>query len=621
MISILKNISFWFCMVMTVVIASSCIYDDEEETYQLGEPTMLARFVISVGADQGGSPYRTKQTTAVTQAQTTPIFRGMQDIVMIPFRLGSSATAITNTDTRIGYNLILPAARSIPTTPANNTIAALNATSQSQVYQDVSITLGTNAFLCYGKATGDDNAANGSLNYAGLDNGDAADITFTPKAIYTGDNTPAEATAIAEYLTSIANTSGWSELTNGNLKKLRDRFLLQHAGSATNVLATRQKLYDAIVTETGTLRDAIISNMKIGDTANDVLHLTAGTTLAWNDNVTFKDYPASIGGTGLNLPDGAAYIAWSAGVNNKFITVIDGNFDNVDNRPSQGTNPEIFGTGVALNHYATPAPLYYRANTKINVDDDTHLDNTTVTTSNWTTILAQYEEQQGEVTPATRSVALINPLEYAVARLDAALLVDPPTVDAGVSTLLDKDNVGTNAADLELTGVLVGGQYAVDFEFTPITASGTEKPYIIYDNTINPADATTTPVTPITLASNIGKTSNYIVNHTLVLPSKADDNVNIYFELRNNSDHDITTQTGLVPPGCKLYLPITAILESTDHYVFQQDKATTLNVTISNLKNACNVVPSMDVGLPFTVYVAVNTWQTISAENHPLYNW
>ena len=609
-------------MAMTVVIASSCIYDDEEETYQLGEPTMLARFVISVGADQGGSPYRTKQTTVVTQAQTTPIFRGMQDIVMIPFRLGSGATEITNTDTRVGLNITLPAAYSRPTAPANNTIAALNATSQSQVYQDVSITQGTNAFLCYGKATGEDNAANGRLDCAGLENGNPSDISFTPKAIYTSDNTPDEATDIAEYLTSIANTSGWSELTNGNLKKLRDRFISQHAGSATNVLATLQKLYDAIVTETGTLRDAIIANMKIGDTANDVLHLTTGTTLAWNDNVTFKDYPASIGGTGLDLPDGAAYIAWSAGVNNKFITVIDGNWDNVDNRP-QGTNPETFalGTGVDLMHYATPAPLYYRSNTKINVDDDTHLDNTTVTTSNWTTILAQYEEQQGEVTPTTKSVALITPLEYAVARLDATLLVDPSTVDAGVSTLLDKDNVGTNAADLELTGVLVGGQYAVDFEFIPITSSGTEKPYIIYDNTINPADATTTPVTPITLASNIGKTSNYIVNHTLVLPSKEDDNVNIYFELRNNSDHDITTQTGLVPPGCKLYLPITAVLGSTDHYVFQQDKATTLTVTISNLQNACNVVPSMDVGLPFTVYVAVNTWQTISAENHPLYNW
>ena len=614
MISALKNISFWFCMAMTAVIASSCIYDDEGEAYQVGEPAMLARFVISVGNDQGGSTIRTKQTTEVTQAQSTPVFRGMQDIAMIPFNI--SGTKVTASDARLSLNLTLPATGSIPQVTADNTINSLNATSNSQVYQDVSIALGTNAFLCYGKATGDDNAANGSLDCAGLENGDAADITFTPKAIYTGDNTPAEATAIAEYLTSIAKTSGWSELTNGNFKKLRDRFLSQHAGSSTNVLATLQKLYDAIVTETGTLRDAIIGNMKIGDTANDVLHLTAGTTLAWNDNVTFKDYPTSI-----DLPDGAAYIAWSAGVNNKFITVIDGNFDNVDNRPSQGTNPEIFGTGVALNHYATPAPLYYRANTKINVDDDTHLDNTTVTTSNWTTILAQYEEQQGEVTPATRSVALINPLEYAVARLDAALLVDPSTVDAGVSTLLDKDNVGTNAADLELTGVLVGGQYAVDFEFTPITASGTEKPYIIYDNTINPADATTTPVTPITLASNIGKTSNYIVNHTLVLPSKADDNINIYFELRNNSDHDITTQTGLVPPGCKLYLPITAILESTDHYVFQQDKATTLNVTISNLKNACNVVPSMDVGLPFTVYVAVNTWQTISAENHPLYNW
>ena len=144
---------------------------------------MLARFVISVGNDQGGSTIRTKQTTEVTQAQSTPVFRGMQDIAMIPFNI--SGTKVTASDARLSLNLTLPATGSIPQVTADNTINSLNATSNSQVYQDVSIALGTNAFLCYGKATGDDNAANGSLDCAGLENGDADDITFTPKAIYT----------------------------------------------------------------------------------------------------------------------------------------------------------------------------------------------------------------------------------------------------------------------------------------------------------------------------------------------------------------------------------------------------------------------------------------------------
>ena len=165
---------------MTAVIASSCI-DDDGDTYQIGEPTMLARFIISVGNEQESSTIRTKQTTAVTQAQTIPVFRGMQDIVMIPFHIGGNE--VTASDNSIGINLALPAEGSTPTVTANNTIASLNATSQSQVYQDVAISQGTNAFLCYGKATGDDNAANGSLDYAGLEEGNVAGISFTPKAI------------------------------------------------------------------------------------------------------------------------------------------------------------------------------------------------------------------------------------------------------------------------------------------------------------------------------------------------------------------------------------------------------------------------------------------------------
>ena len=165
--------------------------------------------------------------------------------------------------------------------------------------------------------------------------------------------------------------------------------------------------------------------------------------------------------------------------------------------------------------------------------------------------------------------------------------------------------------------MLINEQYAVDYEFNSI---GTEA-YIIYDNNINPADATTTPVTPITLETNREKTDNYILNHTLVLQSKEDENVDIYLEFKNNSDHDITTLTGLVPPGCKLYLAGTLTLSSGQHYVFEQDKVTTFIATISDLKNASNVVPSMEVGQPFAVQVAIKEWEEISTEDHDLYNW
>ena len=603
------------------LLNSSCIYDDVED-YNVGQPTMLANFIISVGNDQAGSTIRTKQTTEVTQAQSTPYFRGMQDIVMIPFDI--SGIEVTDGDSRLGdYNIVLPMAGSRPPVSANNTINSLNTNSQSQVYQDVEITLGTNAFLCYGKATGEDNMANGSLVCTGLEAGTVSGISFSPRAIYTpaapSAPTPDEASDLAVYLTTIATTTDWDAVTHGKMKLLLDSFKELRAGSATNVLAVLQKLYDAIYNDNTTLSNAIITNMKIGSGSTDKLHVVSGTTLAWNDNVTFKDYPASIGGTNLDLPDGAAYIAWTGGVNQSFTPIINGSWDNVDNRP-QGTNPETFAhsTGVDLMHYATPAPLYYRANTKIKASENSQLDKYD-NTNTWNQILGYYTNGE-EVTNTTRSVALEDPMEYAIARLDAVI-----KTKEDATTLKDNDNVDTNASDLELTGVLVNGQYPVDFEFAPIlpTPPETPKPYIIYDKTIPPADATTNPITPITMASNIGKTSNYIVTHTLVLQSFEDEPVNIYFEFKNNSNHDIVTQTGVVPPGCKLYLPGTINPDpaNNEHHVFEQDHVTTLIATISDLKNACNVVPAMDVVQSFTAQVAIKNWINISSEDHDLYNW
>lgn len=585
--------------------ATSCIYEDDYS--YVGQETKLARFIISVGNEQEGTTRITKQTTEVTQAQTTPVFRGMQDMVFIPFRI--SGNEVTTSDNRISFNLTLPATGSIPQVSANNTISTLNQTSNSQVYQDVTIVQGTNAFLCYGKATGDDNTANGSLDCAGLEDGNVSGITFTPKAIYTPTDpaiAPTEATALTAYLSSIANTTGWSSLTMGKLKLLYDAFTSQLAGSSANVLATLQNLYDAIELEVGIVRDAVMASLKIGDGTDDILHLTTEGKLAWNDNVSFKDYPASIG-----LPDGAAYMVWNT-TDNRFDPIIDGTKDNIGN--------ESLHSGVDFQHYATPAPLYYRTNTKIKVSDESQLEHYQNPALDWGGILAKYNNGDGEITATTKSVALQKPLEYAVARLDAA-------VKAATATLQDKDGVSTNASDLQLTGILINGQYAVDYQFTPV---GTE-PYIIYDNTINNPSASN----PITLETNREKNDSYIVNHTLVLPSKQDENVIVYLEFQNNSDHDIATwdgtydsstttgtRYGFVPPGCKLYLAGTITLDtSTQHYVFEQDKVTTFIAIISDLKNACNMVPNMDVGLSFTAQVAIKNWDEIASEEHPIYNW
>ena len=77
----------------------------------------------------------------------------------------------------------------------------------------------------------------------------------------------------------------------------------------------------------------------------------------------------------------------------------------------------------------------------------------------------------------------------------------------------------------------------------------------------------------------------------------------------------------LVPPGCKLYLAGTITLGSGQDYVFEQDKVTKFIATISNLKNACNVVPDINVGKTFIAHVAIKEWDEIDIENHDIFNW
>ena len=107
--------------VLSAIMMTSCIYEDDDS--YIGQETKLARFIISVGNEQGGTTRTTKQTTEVTQAQSTPVFRGMQDMVLIPFRI--SGDEVTTSSRRLAINITLPAIGSIPQVSANNTINSL----------------------------------------------------------------------------------------------------------------------------------------------------------------------------------------------------------------------------------------------------------------------------------------------------------------------------------------------------------------------------------------------------------------------------------------------------------------------------------------------------------------
>ena len=177
---------------------------------------------------------------------------------------------------------------------------------------------------------------------------------------------------------------------------------------------------------------------------------------------------------------------------------------------------------------------------------------------------------------ATRSIALVNPINYAVARLDVK-------AKANQATLKDQINndvaVGSN---FPVTGVLIGGQKQVDWEFKPVGGTAEKT---IYDSQLAES---------FILSSS--STYPEAFNHTLVLETAPDADIHVALEFQNNSGNAFRGYDGdLIPNGCKFYLVGKLEVDNTKK-VFEQDKITTASFNIKSLKGAYNVVP--DLRLP-----------------------
>lgn len=161
--------------------------------------------------------------------------------------------------------------------------------------------------------------------------------------------------------------------------------------------------------------------------------------------------------------------------------------------------------------------------------------------------------------------------------------------------------------------MLIGDQRKVDFQFAP---NKDDKQYTIYDKELSGINATTT---------------DSKANNTLVLETRADENVNVLLELTNNTGKRFKGKDGYVPAGAKFYLLGTLTPSNSTNYekdkldqVFKQDYVTTANFTIKqNVKDASsnpnqnqglgaayNVIPdlrtpALSIGLSVDL-----TWQT-----------
>ena len=547
---------------------TSCSSDEDfdETTTLTGEPVKTS-FTISI-SDVKSNP-KLKQTLA--EAQVDNAFKGMSEITIFPH-----SAAITAGTTFTAAKFTLADFSAFDLTQVN-----------AKVYSDVAVPVGTTDFLFYA-ATGTGNQANGALTatYSTTDN-TTAGITFDLEKI-TSKTVADENTDGADILTVLnavdaafvaqidaTATAGRaamnSTLTDGlTAYRYSDGAATptykSYAGSSTSIKAMMEDLYNTLKTLAATYTtDAAYPNA-IATAIEGSFNVSGSTpgnyTLAWK---TDPDFP----NTAYSLPDGAVAVKFN------------------------GTNAWAYdATSVdglqipAISKYTKPAKLYYTVNTKAMVKDEEYLKTAEAAAKTvWdaaTGITAEYEQKAVSLT--SKSVIMKDQVQYAVGRFD----VKVRAYNAGNDIEDGNDDVVLVPTDgFKVTGILVGGQKQVGWDFTPITSA---EELTIYDKTIQSnADGTA-------IYAKQG-TAYSAANSTLVLETAASTAVNIAVEFENDAEDFIGVDGRLIPKGTKFYLvgqliPTVAGTVTRDK-VFEQDYITTAELTITDLSNAYNIVPDL----------------------------
>lgn len=558
----MKKMTFLACAAMLASVAlTGCSGNDAN--VPANAPQVTTDIAIALPSQVGG-PKRMPGATVQTAGATDFATNGMDLITLVPF--GPSAT-VTTSSVRIGENIVLGA---IGATQAYTA----DANAKAKVFTGKSVPQGTSAFLFYGVSgkTGTDfeiGALTQSLS------GEPSAITFTLKKINSNASTiaaDAAYTGLIAYLNAVANANdgvkAWKNYTAGDNEGLYELFQTYKTATTLSSYGVRrmmEDLYKSLMPSTDAMSEAI------KDAIDDPTYATVNTTTGEVTLVAgLQGFPAS-----YNLPDGAIAVAYAEGA-----------FDGNAAHAYGGLEP------AQIDRYVYPAQLWYYANSQIKTSTTTKESEYTGA-ANWTAILDQYEKDNSSVNTKTRSVAIKNPVQYGVARLDVK-------VKTKENTYLEDNNPVTSANHIDnpltgwpLTAVLVGGQKHVGFDFTPGTyAGGDVTAYTIYDKTMS--------------STIYAVTADYsAANSTLVLETAANENEYIALEFENASGKDFYGYDGIVPAGAKFYLVGQLAADAateTGKKVFKQDYTTTARVAIKDLKNAYTTIPdlrapSLEIGL------------------------
>ena len=531
--------------------------------------TVKTEFAISIPEAAGNTGGVKRMPSTTVQRDGATQFQGITGITLVPF---AKQGTIAGGDARLGDNIELT---------VDVEATDINKPSHAKVYTDVSIPLTTSSFLFYAQsaATGTKFQV-GSLIPGSLDATNPSSFTFDLEQILTANPLASGAGEhLLYYINTVAQANdgagtpkAWYEYTDGDdaaMKAMFDTYSSMHGLSSFEVARVMTDLYNSLQPIDGS--NALAHNIRLAINNGTYVSISGSGNEC---TVTMKDgynqFPTEHG-----LPEGSIDIKWNSGTH----AFVAGDYENM----------------ASFDKYVYPAQLWYFVNSQIrtsNTSKQTWYNNS----NDWATILAGHEHAAPTgVNSLTRAVAIINPVQYAVARFDVLVQVaSPGTALEDNSDIVEGSATNVNCSGgFPVTAVLVGGQKQVGWDFTP---KGLTE-YTIYDNIMTPSVETT----PSTMMANVGN-FNGGTNHTLVLESTHEADVNIAVELQNTTGKDFYGAGGqLIPAGGKFYVIAKLKYASTrpqddirtTGYVFKQDYTTTAKLTLTNLRSAYNTIPDL----------------------------
>lgn len=497
-------------------------------------------------------------------------FNGMQSIYLLPLTATGSGAST--------FNSIIPL-------PAFTGFE--DGSSNYKLYNDVNVPVGTTHFLFYGIGKPTDEQGNkfvdGSLESTLPKTASAGEVKFNLEKILTGNGFTEQQGTLKNVLNGVANAFG-TPAADGELKNLFESFQKLKGGSANSIKLTLKELYNALNSispdEHGSGDQLLAYNIQ------QKIQSYFDNTTDWNWTGTYEsiaEYP-----TNLNVPEGAAQVTWD-NTSSEFKYVNNA----IVGTPSEEPKP----TDKVVNVYnlCYPASLAYFVNTEAKTKSEELKD------ADWPNTADAWEQESywtawdDAVTATTRTVALMNNIQYGVANLNTTVTCKTSTLEDNASVVVPgkysaNQHIVVPSDGFPVTGLLVGGQ--PDFASWNMTPFDNNFTMTVYDNSLTD------------IVAKYGSVSNK--NYTLLLDNTVADNhkiVNIALELENNSGTDFYGVGGKIAKGAKFYLvaqlnPASGVQPTEPsgtnlNDVFVQDYVTTANLTITSLKNAYVTIPDL----------------------------